>query len=515
MGGKTFLIFHKGATVAHNMPKASFEAPQFTWAQLVGGKRTQAIGTWAIPDMFERAGFSFDPNAHLWWMDSGGGVNLVGQFGADPTGKATPKAQVPVAVSEEPADEPTEEPQPIEPEEAPPQPIEAEPTSNEIEASKLAVHEWGEQLAALPPPGPGVLKDDVGFSVATNTPMRHFLGRVGPDTPLEDWLRASRLLVVHSKTQLPRQQVLKAVKTLEAAVVEKKGREIERLDPTSYDPLPDDYNIVDLREGKVSETGHGTVAWEWKGSSDTRFQLPDKLYSSALAYLAERGYRAEIQTRRAGGHYDQAVYRLVVDLHGIPALIAFLREQGLTKAPPKVQAAWEGWSAARPEAAARPASVPKQTAERATGEAIGTITLKEPKGRGKWWNIKWQKGERTEYEYGWNNAERRWARGQVPPGHVIKRAREQAPKAYFPGSEDWPPVEEGHGEGREPKKRFESEKYGWVSVTQRPGSEWIVIKVEDKGMEYVWGKDAKRWARRTLAPFDLVEEINNEGWNVG
>ena len=50
---------------------------------------------------------------------------------------------------------------------------------------KTAITHMIQTLASLPPPGPGPLSDNVGFSGGTNTSMRNFLSRIeeGEDLP--------------------------------------------------------------------------------------------------------------------------------------------------------------------------------------------------------------------------------------------------------------------------------------------------------------------------------------------
>jgi len=52
-------------------------------------------------------------------------------------------------------------------------------SDDRVMAAVRSVVAAAQQLADLPPPGPGELKDDVGFSASTDSPMRAYLADVG------------------------------------------------------------------------------------------------------------------------------------------------------------------------------------------------------------------------------------------------------------------------------------------------------------------------------------------------
>ena len=328
---------------------------------------------------------------------------------------------------------------PIVPAAAPP--VIDPPDSAAVKEAKNNVLEWANQLAALPPPS---VEDFMGFSAATDRPMRTFLGKVGSrPVPLEDWLRASRLLIVHSRTQLPRAGVMKAVRAFERAVFEKhfdyfkkqRDRTFPILENDSYEALPDDFNIVDEEEGQAVETGFGTVRWTWGGGDTVEFALPKKMGRMALLRdkLVDEGYIATLKGYATGGSYGgraQKVWRLVLHLHGVPALIEMIRKAGGNLAARRLQAALASWVLARPEAMNKPQQRPTEQEKEDR-----SLRVRKPRNAGGWWNVYWHPPDGDKEEYGWSASQKRWARGKIPPFQLIEKLQKKHPEANWAAGE--------------------------------------------------------------------------------
>ena len=198
------------------------------------------------------------------------------------------------------------------------------------EEAKAALLGMLNELAMLPPPGTGALKDDAGFSASTNVPLRRFLSSIEyADEPplLRDYLRAARLLIVHSKTQLPRPRVMGVIRALEAALPA-----VDRLGPRPKSPPASAFDIINARGGSASDTV-GTTGWEWDGGATVKVQIP-----STLRYR-----EAEASVPAAELVRDGETWRLRVPVGGIPALARWLQSQGVTKGARKLLAASERW----------------------------------------------------------------------------------------------------------------------------------------------------------------------------
>jgi len=151
-----------------------------------------------------------------------------------------------------------------------------------------------------------------------------------------------------------------------------------------------------------------------------------------------------------------------------------------------------------------------------------TVEVADPKPRAAWINIDWSRetphGE-WKTNYAWNRREKRWARGQVAPLHVIREAKKLSEYIHrhftTPSGADRRLPEAGTGFG---EVGLLSDKYGWVVVAAPDDSKWInilhLVKGEDKPREYGFNKSQQRWARRTVPPGDLREEIKKAGWKV-
>ena len=144
-----------------------------------------------------------------------------------------------------------------------------------------------------------------------------------------------------------------------------------------------------------------------------------------------------------------------------------------------------------------------------------TVEVTDPKPRAQWINIDWTRdtphGE-WKINYAWHKREKRWARGKVAPAHVIREAKRLS-EVFAKRPPEEPKAGTGFGE-----VGLLSDKYGWVVVADPEDSEWMnilhLMKGEKKPREYGYNKAQKRWARRTVPPGDLREEIRKAGWEV-
>ena len=149
------------------------------------------------------------------------------------------------------------------------------------------------------------------------------------------------------------------------------------------------------------------------------------------------------------------------------------------------------------------------------GFTVGTVEVTDPKPRAQWINIDWTRdtphGE-WKTNYAWHKREKRWARGKVAPRHVIEEAKRLS-EVFANRPPELPKAGTGFGE-----VGLLSDKYGWVVVADSEDSEWMnilhLVKGENKPREYGYNKAQKRWARRTIPPGDLREEIKKAGWEV-
>ena len=177
--------------------------------------------------------------------------------------------------------------------------------------AREAVLDMIRDLADMPDP---TRKDDVGFSVSTNSALRAFLARAGGSATLtadelteaaeredvrahgavpltaRDWLRAARLLLTHSKTQLPRADVLGAIRAMEAKIgadpLPPKPN-VKNLDPADYGIL----TSAGTRRG-ATKAEAGGVKWELplhgRAEGARRFTVPAALWDQLESVLRGR-----------------------------------------------------------------------------------------------------------------------------------------------------------------------------------------------------------------------------------
>jgi hypothetical protein len=222
-------------------------------------------------------------------------------------------------------------------------------------------------LAALPPPGPGALADGMGFSPMTNRPMRHFLSRVegGEDLPMTDWLDAARLLIIHSKTQLPRERVMGAMRYLEDQINTGK---VER--PYGYEPMRREpgkgavsasgATLLSLTEDAVSDKAIGKVGWVWNGGDRVTFTAPQNVVKQLHASLQAEGYDSRL-IENATTH--RTIYSLDLPLNAVPLLADLIESFGESgeraTVHKKIRKVFDAWKQKRPGAATAPPQNPE------------------------------------------------------------------------------------------------------------------------------------------------------------
>lgn len=225
----------------------------------------------------------------------------------------------------------------------------------DVAGAKEAVIGMVRDLADMPPP---TRKDDVGFSAATDSPLRAFLSRTGGSAthdPLDlmspedraeaerngvrpltarDWLRAARLLLVHSKTQVPRALVLGAIRALEA---ETRAAPLPPR-PKVSDVSSDDYQILSqgaVTAGELAVKG-GAAKWQpWRlGASNVKgarvLTLPGDLAQRVLADARTDDARGKVLTTAPGLGANQV---LVVAEGDGAAAAAVVRDALLAASP--------------------------------------------------------------------------------------------------------------------------------------------------------------------------------------
>lgn len=230
-------------------------------------------------------------------------------------------------------------------------------TPEEAEAAVISMA-W--EMADLPPPPTMSKGDDVGLSVSTNGPIRHFLDNAEAGLATrEDYLHAARLLITHSKTQLSRADVMGAVRALETSLPTE-----EPLPAHAQGPRKEDYRIVDPRKGEYQEPGIGTTGWRWAGGDRAVLQLPGVVpYGTAAALVP--GARMVNE----GGST-----RLDVPVRELGPLLAYLTNRGAGEGAARLEQAARAWvrhgsttehtdDAPRPVTPAAPASPPTSATE--------------------------------------------------------------------------------------------------------------------------------------------------------
>lgn len=243
-----------------------------------------------------------------------------------------------------------------------------------VQAAKDAVVGMVADLAALPPPLPEPFNDDAGFSMATNGPLRAFLARVAGDYATDqDYLYAARLLITHSKTQLPRQAVMGAVRTLEDYL--KPGRLTK---PNAKKPDEQDFHIysrVKLSRGSVPLTKTGSLNWTYDPKTGY-LSLSTKTLDlfAARDAINEAGGNAVPRAEEKGGYKH---WYLDISIKEVPLLIDYLRDQ-YPDAADRLHTSWEGWTeqaakAPEPRQIKKTAKQSAKLPRPATGKATGDL----------------------------------------------------------------------------------------------------------------------------------------------
>jgi hypothetical protein len=243
-----------------------------------------------------------------------------------------------------------------------------------VQAAKDAVVGMVADLAVLPPPLPKPYNDDAGFSLATNGALRAFLSRVaGGYADDQDYLYAARLLITHSKTQLPRQAVMGAVRTLENYL---KPARLTK--PGAKKPDEQDFHIYSrtpLARGSIPLTKTGNLNWRYDPKTGY-LSLSTKTLDLFTAQNAinEAGGNAVPRAEEKGGYKN---WYLDISIKEVPLLIDYLRDQ-YPNAADRLQTSWEGWTeqAAKAPAPRQIKKGSKQSARLprpATGKVTGAL----------------------------------------------------------------------------------------------------------------------------------------------
>lgn len=208
-----------------------------------------------------------------------------------------------------------------------------------LQAAKDAVVNMVADLAMLPPPVPPFI-DDAGFSKTTDGPLRAFLARVaGGYATDQDYLYAARLLITHSKKQLPREAVMGAVRTLESYLKPKRLTA-----PKASKPDEQDYQIYQrekLGRGSVPLTKTASLNWTYDPKTGY-LSLSTKTLdlSEARDAINEAGGNALFRFEEKGGYKH---WYLDISIKEVPLLIDYLRDQ-YANAADRLQISWEGWT---------------------------------------------------------------------------------------------------------------------------------------------------------------------------
>lgn len=241
-----------------------------------------------------------------------------------------------------------------------------------------AVHrvvEAARSLADLPPPGPGLLKDDVGFSAATDSPMRQYLADVAKygvnGVPLEAHEMAARALGEHVRTQLAGFNIPKARQTISESV-KLRG-------------APDKgYSYFPIRQGKAKVGKQQDGAYQFDGKLITIAPVYRRGGTPTMRLIAPTGLR--MQSAGWATVDGEKVYAIsfkpeealtvasaISDEY--PAMAAALRSNAATWA--RMASGVQGDSPATPEELIDRASEPAQaTAPTSAATSPGTLNPK-------------------------------------------------------------------------------------------------------------------------------------------
>jgi len=186
-----------------------------------------------------------------------------------------------------------------------------------LQAAKDAVVNMVADLAMLPPPVEPFI-DDAGFSKTTDGPLRAFLARVaGGYATDQDYLYAARLLITHSKKQLPREAVMGAVRTLESYLKPERLTASKASKPDEQDFQI--YRREKLGRGSVPLTKTASLNWTYDPKTGY-LSLSTKTIdlSEARDAINEAGGNAVFRFEEKGGYKH---WYLDISIKEVPFLL--------------------------------------------------------------------------------------------------------------------------------------------------------------------------------------------------
>ena len=219
-----------------------------------------------------------------------------------------------------------------------------------IEEARSWLWDRVSDLAALPPPQNR--KDDVGFSGATDSPLRHWLS-LGRDQSDAAYLGAADYMRVHAGTQVSREDWQAAFDALQDAV---------GMTPAQARALLQGGAVVGELRGKVKDG-----AYEWSGSGPVIIRpgyKKDARYSLKTQPIRDAGFGADEVRWVRTGRWVSGREELVLHVapHAVARFARFLEQRGrpaLAAALLAQAGAWEAQAGPAPtpapEVARRPA----------------------------------------------------------------------------------------------------------------------------------------------------------------
>lgn len=276
---------------------------------------------------------------------------------------------------------------------------------------------YADHLASMPPPQDQ--KDDVGYSAATDRPMREYLEQVGEfgaeSLPAETHFRAASMLLIHGKKQLPGDEI-RALRDVIKTHIEREGR------TAPPEKGAGAYAVADPKQGNVKN--QGTYTWgRPRGAQNTLYiHLSPTLWKAGIrvgdilqAVGLER--RVHWDFHKEPGTYADITYLAVPAAH-IGKVMSALREvipdlstEILANLPLyRKMSGLSGQEEARPTARQAPAASappPVQTAQTYDARK-GEVALPRPPGR-DWFLPAWKP-----FSWSWNPDEPETAMLGIP-----------------------------------------------------------------------------------------------------
>ena len=189
--------------------------------------------------------------------------------------------------------------------------VEVLATPMELEEAKSWVVSAASELAAKPPPGPGLLKDDTGLSAATDKPIRTFLSMSDdPNLPIDAFLGAAQYLGTHINTQLDPTEFKRAIQTLRRFSAS-NANEAQRL----------------LRAGTlfISSTGGDTDEGGWRLRSDYSVGFtPGQKRGANVPKLSNVALQNAGFVKGEDFFWERNPFVLVVAPHALPDFLEYL-----------------------------------------------------------------------------------------------------------------------------------------------------------------------------------------------